>query len=162
MYTYPLGSWILIHQGVGDYLESMLLKKNVDSQDPDPEIFLWVILMHQAQRPHFVSYTHRPQLFHDWWLYNGCLMLDWRQTLTKCQQRSAPERSREWTWFQIFHIQATPTPTKNLFCYPGSIFLSPWQCGNNLAFHRDSAYFKWQKLPRKDKGDRDGLGGSKT
>lgn len=106
--------------------------------------------------------SKEPQLFHNWWVHNSHWMLDCRQPLKKPQQRSALGKSRKSAWFQIFHIQATPTPTKNLFCYSGSIFWSPWQYGNNLVLLRDTTYLQWQELPHKDKGDKDRLGRSKT
>lgn len=104
----------------------------IDSQEPNAEIFSQVILMPQAHRPYSVKYWLKTTVI-SWlvvtqWVLN--VRLERREMhqapdspLTKPQQKSALGSSRNTTWFQIFHIQTTPTPTIGLFLLTRFYFL---------------------------------------
>lgn len=79
-------------------------------------------------------------------------------SLTESLQKSAPGRSGESMRFQIFHTGVTPIPTK--VCFPLQVLFSGLLDNmETTSPFRDSLSSHGRSL---NKGDKDGLGGSKT
>lgn len=149
---------------------SMRLPGMYTEKKKDPESLIWMILMPQTHRPNFVKYWHGPTVIS--WLVTTRQLLNVRLerrklNLSPVRSSQKPSRSQLRKEQETCVVSGFPHCSnthshKDLFCSPGFIFWSPWQCGNHLALHRDAAYFRWQELLHKDKGDKDGLGRSKT